>query len=1131
MRSKFTILLGASLIGFLQASIVCGESPANDNLADAIVIGDGTVSGTTLEATKDGQASCANSSTSPDVWYKYTAACSGYVTFDSCGSSFDTVLAVYSAAAGMVFDSGGFENETPDTRPSNPVLGTWNLRADDGVNEQVFGLDSEGGPGAYRGSQYLYVGHDGVSGVAGGAAAALDGLTSGMIEVEFALYLPEIRTDNGVHVQMNFGNDSTGTSFGSCVTWLGAAHPLDVEYGLGIGPPGTPAGEAVLVRYTTSWGYVTSGGGASRMSVPYDQWNEVTINFDLDAHTYTITVNGLTSDPLPQGQELPANSFAIFTNTDAGTGTPNQIYVDDLVIGDTGNELACNNDCSGSPCGGLDSCVTVPMSEGDTVLLRVSGADGASGDFTVNVSCSTSVPVNNDCADATVITEATIPGTTLGATNDGSTTCGPSDTSPDVWYSYTASEAGTLYVSMAGTSGFVETVLSVHSGCPGNADNTLACNSGASQSGVVIPVEGEQTYLIRASGANGAEGDFVLDTNLLPLPPPQEDLEQMLSIEWHIGERLPREFQDSDGGIIHNKLVSACGFTTTSVFFDDVFTLDLDNREAGWTTVAHYPVAPLQELFSVVIDNEIYYWGGFSYSAPYAYNEGYKLSYNPTTDEWIWTELPSLPWKVCSSGIAVIGTKIYVHGGADYDLNAFFTFTDRYGGNENLGSHLLVLDINDMASGWQQLPDCPGTPRWVHTMSAVNDKLYVIGGATGSPYCTTVDNWVFDPATTTWSRLPDLPISSGNFPNGNNIIFQNRYIILVGGYQYSCAYNNRVEIAPYGQGSHSEQPNTSYFADVFVYDTATDRFGRAEDLPLNNNLPMTVVQGNEIFLMGGETGGAWLTDYPEGAAYAPDGEYYAHRPDLFMIGTIEEYQEPNQCGDKNHPYPQGDYNKDCVVNMYDFAWLAQRWLQPVSPSLAVENWSFETPDVPAGTREVYGNHPGWTTSCGMGYVDERDWLFTTGFNPPDPNRPQWLTMEDMGCEAYQTLDHIIEANTAYTLTVDIGMASWLPHWEYSDYHIKLVAADTGDMIAETDESAGLPALDTYITISATGTTGDDSDVRVGQPLKIVLVNAANPADPGIVIYDNVRVTWSGGDPYGWEDLALMTQYWLEDSRP
>ena len=51
----------------------------------------------------------------------------------------------------MVFDSGGFEYETPGTRPSNPVLGTWNLRADDGVNEQVFGLDSEGGPGAYRG--------------------------------------------------------------------------------------------------------------------------------------------------------------------------------------------------------------------------------------------------------------------------------------------------------------------------------------------------------------------------------------------------------------------------------------------------------------------------------------------------------------------------------------------------------------------------------------------------------------------------------------------------------------------------------------------------------------------------------------------------------------------------------------------------------------------------------------------------------------------------------------------------------------------------------------------------------------------------------------------------------------------
>ena len=371
-------------------------------------------------------------------------------------------------------------------------------------------------------------------------------------------------------------------------------------------------------------------------------------------------------------------------------------------------------------------------------------------------------------------------------------------------------------------------------------------------------------------------------------PKPEETLEQMLTIRWHLGKRLPREFQDGSAGIINNKLVSACGFTTKSVFFDDVFALDLDNRKAGWSTVAHYPVAPLQEHFSVIINNEIYFWGGFSYTEPHAYKEGYKLSHDETIDKWSWTELPSLPWPVCASGIAVLGSKIYVHGGADYDRKAFYTWTDRHGKNKNLGSRLIVLDIKNMAAGWKQLPDCPGTPRWMPTMSAVDDKLYVIGGATGSPYGTTVDNWLFDTASNKWSRLTDLPVSSGNFPDSDNLVFQNRYIVLIGGYQYPRAWNNRVRIKPYGKASHSSQVNTQYYCDVFVYDTTTDTFGRAENLPLNTNKPVTVLRGNEIFLMGGETGGARLTDMPSGIKCTPDsGEEFAHRPDLFMIGTIE----------------------------------------------------------------------------------------------------------------------------------------------------------------------------------------------------------------------------------------------------
>jgi hypothetical protein len=37
------------------------------------------------------------------------------------------------------------------------------------------------------------------------------------------------------------------------------------------------------------------------------------------------------------------------------------------------------------------------------------------------------------------------------------------------------------------------------------------------------------------------------------------------------------------------------------------------------------------------------------------------------------------------------------------------------------------------------------------------------------------------------------------------------------------------------------------------------------------------------------------------------------------------------CGDAEHPYPVGDFNKDCHVNFYDFAILCQHWLEYTGP--------------------------------------------------------------------------------------------------------------------------------------------------------------------------------------------------------
>jgi hypothetical protein len=98
---------------------------------------------------------------------------------------------------------------------------------------------------------------------------------------------------------------------------------------------------------------------------------------------------------------------------------------------------------------------------------------------------------------------------------------------------------------------------------------------------------------------------------------------------------------------------------------------------------------------------------------------------------------------------------------------------------------------------------------------------------------------------------------------------------LVGGFQLEQVANPDGTFRDkYGTASRF-QGRGEYFNDVFVYDTQTGLFGTADKLPLNNNLPMTVVHGDEILLIGGETGGSVV-----------EGEAYGHHPDLLLRGRI-----------------------------------------------------------------------------------------------------------------------------------------------------------------------------------------------------------------------------------------------------
>lgn len=86
----------------LAAPAEAGAAPANDDFASAQPLAgtSATTTGTNVEATSEpGEPTHAGIEGGVSVWYVWTAPVSGRIRIQTCGSSFDTVLAVYTGSS------------------------------------------------------------------------------------------------------------------------------------------------------------------------------------------------------------------------------------------------------------------------------------------------------------------------------------------------------------------------------------------------------------------------------------------------------------------------------------------------------------------------------------------------------------------------------------------------------------------------------------------------------------------------------------------------------------------------------------------------------------------------------------------------------------------------------------------------------------------------------------------------------------------------------------------------------------------------------------------------------------------------------------------------------------------------
>lgn len=203
-------------------------------------------------------------------------------------------------------------------------------------------------------------------------------------------------------------------------------------------------------------------------------------------YTYTAVCNGTLTATTCGSRDIGGT----------GLGADTVLSIHSACPGTSANQLACSDDAGVAGCSGNDSAISLAMTSGQTVLIRVTHFGDlafrlGNGAYQLRVFLTPATPAANDnCASAITVTSgSTAVGNLRCASGDGAADCGSSDLNNDIWYVFNAARPGTLTVDACGSRNFggadagPDCVISIHSGCPGTTANQLVCNDDGFQPG------------------------------------------------------------------------------------------------------------------------------------------------------------------------------------------------------------------------------------------------------------------------------------------------------------------------------------------------------------------------------------------------------------------------------------------------------------------------------------------------------------------------------------------------------------------------------------------------------------------------------------------------------------------------
>jgi N-acetylneuraminic acid mutarotase len=225
----------------------------------------------------------------------------------------------------------------------------------------------------------------------------------------------------------------------------------------------------------------------------------------------------------------------------------------------------------------------------------------------------------------------------------------------------------------------------------------------------------------------------------------------------------------------------------------------------SWHQVADLPVA-VDHAMAAGYRGRLYVAGGYG-------SDRSRLTTLFSFTGGAWTRLPPMPEERAAAGAAIVKGKLYVVGGIG---------SPTLGQRSDLAKKALVYDI--ARRRWSAIPG--PTPREHLGVTALNGRIYAVGGRTAGADTNLAVVEVYVPGAQKWKRLPRIPAKRG----GTGAAGAGRWIVSAGG-----------------------ETATVTIRTVYRYDVRRRRWSRLPNLPTARHGLGVVAFGEKVFVLAGGT--------------------------------------------------------------------------------------------------------------------------------------------------------------------------------------------------------------------------------------------------------------------------------------